>query len=66
MDITEYLDQECDTKVVFEEEGELGSSVLKFSLGDGTVQIEIRVYPFGIKKLKSLLDLIDFNNLIKE
>ena len=63
MDITEYLDQDCDAKVVFEEEGELGSSVLKFSLSDDT---EIRVYPFGIKKLKSLLDLIDFNNLIKE
>lgn len=62
MDIIEYLDEEADAKVTFEEEGELGDSVLKFTQSDGP---EIRVYPYGIEKLKKVLDFIENNNLIK-
>lgn len=40
MDITEYLDEDCNAKVTFEEMGELGVSVLTFSLKD--IKTEIR------------------------
>jgi len=64
MDIKEYLDEEADARATFEEVGELGSSVLKISLIDGVN--EVRIYPYGIKKLKELLDFIDKNNLVKD
>lgn len=62
MDLKEYLDQ--DIMATFEPMGELGCSVLKFSIIDE--QNEIRVYPEGIKKLKSMLDFIEKNGMIKE
>lgn len=62
MDISEWLDQECDSKVTFEDVGELGCSVLTFSLED--VETKIRIYPDGILKLKRLLDFIVNHELI--
>ena len=64
MDITEYLDEDCDAKVTFEEMGELGVSVLTFSLED--IKTEIRIYPDGIKKLQNLLNFIEGSGLINE
>jgi len=62
MEISEWLDQECDSKATFEQIGELGSSVLAISYRDS--ETEIRIYPDGIKKLKELLDFIEKNELI--
>ena len=64
MDIIEYLDEDCDAKVTFEEMGELSVSVLTFSLGG--VEQTIRVYPDGIKKLQNLLNFIEGSGLINE
>lgn len=64
MNITEYLDEDYDAKVMFEEMGELGVSVLTFSLED--VETKIRIYPEGIKKLQNLLNFIDGSGLINE
>ena len=64
MDIIEYLDEECDAKITFEEMGELGASVLTFSLED--VETKIRIYPEGIEKLRRLLEFLDENNLIHD
>lgn len=61
MDISEWLDEDCDAKATFEENGELGGSVLIFSLSDDT---KIRVYPNGIKILTKLLRFIEDNKLI--
>lgn len=64
MEIIEHLDEEYDAKVTFEEMGELGISVLTFSLED--IETEIRIYPKGIKKLQNLLNFIDGSGLIND
>ena len=56
MDITEYLDEDCDAKVKFEKMGELGVSVLTFSLQD--IDQTIRVYPDGMRKLLKVLNFV--------
>ena len=64
MNITEYLDEDCDAKVTFEEMGETGESVLTFSLHN--VDQTIRVYPEGIKKLLKVLNFVYDNNLVND
>jgi hypothetical protein len=64
MEISEYLDDECDAKVTFEERCELGCSLLIFSLE--RVETKIRIYPEGIKRLQSFLQFILKNELIHE
>jgi len=64
MNIIEYLDEDCDAKVTFEEMGELDVSVLTFSLED--VETEIRIYPEGIKKLRIMLNFIEQNMVMKQ
>lgn len=64
MNITEYLDEDCDAKVTFEEIGELGESMLTFSLG-GIKQC-IRIYPNGMKKLLKVLNFVYDNNLVND
>ena len=63
MDISEWLDEDCDAKVTFEQVGELGGSVMMFSIEDD-MKTNIRVYPDGIRKLKMFLDFIEKNQLI--
>lgn len=62
MDISEWLDEDCDAKVTFEQVGELGGSVMMFSIED--METKIMVYPDGIRKLKIFLDFIEKNQLI--
>jgi len=64
MDISEWLDEDCDAKATLQENGEMGlGTVLVISFSDDT---EIRIYPKGIKKLHQLLDFADKNDLVNE
>jgi len=64
MDISEWLDEDCDVKATVQENGELGlGTVLVISLSDDT---EIRIYPKGIEKLHRLLEFADKNDLVNE
>lgn len=64
MNITEYLDEDCDAKVTFEEMGETGESVLSFSLQD--IDQTIRVYPDGMRKLLKVLNFIFDQGLVND
>ena len=64
MDITEYLDEDCDAKVTFEEIGELGVSVLTFSLQD--IDQTIRVYPDRMRKLLKVLNFVFEHGLVND
>ena len=64
MDIIEYLDEDCDAKVTFEEIGETGESVLIFSLED--VDQTIRVYPDGMRKLLKVLNFVFEHGLVND
>ena len=64
MDLSEWLDEDCDAKATLQENGEMGlGTVLVISLSDDT---EIRIYPKGIEKLHKLLEFARKNDLIKE
>ena len=64
MEISEYLDDDADVKVTFSQLGELGVSILKFTLSDSDT--EIRVYPEGIHRLLKILQFIETNNLVND
>ena len=64
MDIIEYLDEDCDAKVTFEEMGETGESVLTLSLQD--IDQTIIVYPDGMRKLLKVLNFVFEHGLVND
>ena len=62
MQIVEYLDSDCDAKMILQTNGSMDGPMLTFTY-EGT-DTEVRVYKDGIKILTDILLFAEKNNLL--